>query len=97
MSKRGKKQTKQGKRQTGELAAQLAPLEEQKFSESAEQNGVLKFSSKEAKKIPAGFAEDESENTGTFRIDNVMFFVLLIALIFIAFIAYMISQMPEQK
>lgn len=85
------------KRQTGELAAQLAPLEEQKASQGAEQNGVIKISSKENKKLPAGFSEDELEDNGKLRIDNVMFFVLLAALIFIAFIAYLVSQMPEQK
>lgn len=97
MIEREEKKTASKKRQTGELAAQLAPLEEQKVSESTTQNGVIKIGSKENKKIPTGLSGDESDDAGTFRIDNAMFLVLIFALMFIAFIAYLVSQMPEQK
>lgn len=89
---------KKKKRQTTELAAQLAPLEEQQTtSPQTEQNGVILISSKENKKLPAGLSDEEPDNTGAFRIDNIVIFVLLGALAFIGLIAFMISQMPEQK
>lgn len=91
-----KKKTEPEKLETAELAAQLAPLEEQQAdSRKAEQNGVIFVGSKENKRIPAGLSGQETE--GAFQIDKVIIFILLIALAYIAFIAYMVSQMPEQK
>ena len=81
---------------TAELAAQLAPLEEQRAGiKEGEQNGVILVSSRDSK-IPSSFTDEDPDAAGAFRIDNVVIFVLLVALAFIAFIAYLISQMPPE-
>jgi hypothetical protein len=97
MSKRRKKKNKRRKFQTEELAAHLAPLEEtqETLAKAGEQKGVILVGSKENKKMPASLSEEDGK--GVWRIDNAMIIVLLIALVYISFIAYLIWQMPEQK
>lgn len=91
-SKKIKTGTKKG--DTAELAAQLAPLEEQR-AKSGEQNGVILVSSRDSK-IPTGFTDEDPDAKGAFKMDNVVIFVLIIALTFIAFIAYLVSRMPPE-
>lgn len=84
------------KQKTVELAAQLAPLEEQiQASDSNTQSGVILV--KKDYKLPSGLVTEDSDDDGKFAIDKVIIVILAIALIFIAVIAYMISLMPNPK
>lgn len=96
------------KRDTTELAAQLAPLEEQNLS-AAEQQGAkdLGSTSSEAKRPDGSIVVDtgslvlpkeigEREPKGFLGIEVVVLVIVGLMLAFIAFIAWQISQMPVQ-
>jgi len=96
-----------------QLAAQLAPLEEQDKQAAAEQVGAeLNSTSGEADlsdpdygaivvdsdklKIPTGINEEEDEKR-FLGLEPVVLVVLILSLVFIAFIAWQITLMPPAK
>ena len=81
-----------------ELAAQLAPPEEQ--ARAAGGNGEQPAAGAivvdtGALKMPTGFAESKRESR--FEIGRVVVFVTLLMLLFTAFIAWQITRMPEDE
>ena len=92
-----------------ELAAQLAPLEEQDKQAAAEQVGSdLNSTSVQADpgygaiivdndslKIPTGITEEQDEKR-FFGLEPVVLVVMILVLVFIAFIAWQITLMPPR-
>jgi len=79
-----------------ELAAQLAPPEEQARAAGAGGNGAQHGQivvDTGALKMPTGFAESKRESR--FEIGRVVVFVTLLMLLFTAFIAWQITRMPD--
>ncbi len=82
-----------------ELAAQLAPPEEQARA-AAGGNGAQPASGAivvdtGALKMPTGFSEAKRESR--FEIARVVVFVALLMLLFTAFIAWQITRMPDER
>ncbi|HZI17964.1 MAG TPA: hypothetical protein VEY09_05145 [Pyrinomonadaceae bacterium] len=85
-----------------DLAARLAPLEETpEFRESAQSdagkraNDTIRIDRRSVK-VPEYLGEDERDIEGTFKIDAPVLIILLLFAAFIAFIAWQISLMPEK-
>ena len=82
-----------------ELAAQLAPPEEQQQGAHAG-NGVRHAAGAivvdtDALKMPSGFAESRRESR--FEVGRVVVFVTVLMLLFTAFIAWQITRMPDDR
>ncbi|HVF55419.1 MAG TPA: hypothetical protein VM934_04665 [Pyrinomonadaceae bacterium] len=111
MSKKGRFHKHYGrddkKRSPAELAASLAPVEEQKGTEAAA-SAVEKSSSNggggsddtiivdsKSMRLSGDFSgEGDDDGAGLLRFDPAVLVITLLALGFIAFIAYLISRMP---
>ena len=86
-----------GSREAAEHAARLTPPEEQNRAQSPQgSNGgdgaILVDTSK--LKLPKGMIEEEQNAPSWFGFDPVVLIILGLSLIFIAFIAYLISTQP---
>ena len=81
-----------------ELAAQLAPPEEQ--ARAADGNGALPHAAgsivvdTSAVKVPEGFAARKRESR--FEIGRVVLIVTALMLLFTAFVAWQVTRMPEE-
>jgi len=107
MKLRKRKGRRRGARYSGpegstveELAAQLAPPEEQQQQGAPGHNGVHHAAGTivvdtGALKMPSGFVESKLESR--FEIGRVVVFVTLLMLLFTAFIAWQITLMPEDE
>ncbi len=96
------------KSDTAELAAQLAPLEEQDQEAAAQQGAAIDHSGNGRKThepgtivvdtgslvLPKGVTETEERALGS--IEPVVLVIVGLMLAFIAFIAWQVSQMPAQ-
>jgi hypothetical protein len=89
-----------GKKRHRELSARLAPLEETKEFRRSEQRdggdggaGTIRVDRKSVK-MPEQLIAEERDAADTFRPHPVVVVILLIALAFIAFIAWQITLMP---
>ena len=100
--KRRRHSSKKG--DTSELAAQLAPLEEQNSDaarrQGAEVNGANHTAGaividQQDLQLPKGMNEVE-EGDSAFGIEPVVIVIVIVLLAFIAFIAWQISQMPDK-
>ena len=82
-----------------ELAAQLAPPEEQSQPAAAEANGAPQSGSivvdGSALKMPEGFGASKRESR--FEVGRVVIFVAGLMLLFTAFIAWQITRMPDER
>jgi hypothetical protein len=83
-----------------ELAAQLAPPEEQAGQAAIEAkkstgNGAI-IVDKSSLKIPASLDEEKRETARLFGLEPVVITILVISLTFIAFITYLIAHMPAR-
>lgn len=83
-----------------EMAARLAPLEETAaFKESDQRTGehaaadTIKVSN-ESVKMPDKFLEEDRDASGIFHLEPVVIAILVVMLLFIAFIAWQITLMP---
>ncbi len=82
-----------------ELSARLAPLEETKEFKQSEQRdgggaaGTIRVDSKSVK-MPEQLIAEERDAADTFRPHPVVVVILIIALAFIAFVAWQITLMP---
>ncbi|MGA9997214.1 MAG: hypothetical protein WBP93_17480 [Pyrinomonadaceae bacterium] len=84
--------------EAAKLKAQLMPPEEQPTPAAAEQgrnNGGAIVVDTSSLKVPRDFTEEEEEGAGLFHLEPVTLVILILALSFIAFIAYLISITPE--
>jgi len=92
-----------GKSDTGKLAAQLAPLEEQD-KDAARKQGATDISLESTRlepgaivvdipRLPKGVV-DEEQKKGFLGIEPVVLVILTLMLAFIAFIAWQVSGMP---
>ena len=82
---------------TAELSARLAPLEEVERTQTNgdKQNEGDIIVNRDSFKLPEGLIEDEAAQNNGFWLDPVVIVILLLALLFIGFIAYLISKMPN--
>lgn len=92
---------KKGRREdVADLAAQLAPLEEihETASQRASQNnhGVIRLDTS-ALNLPKSLRPNDEDKPTIFRAEPVVFSIIIASLIFIAFIAWKVSQMPLPK
>jgi hypothetical protein len=80
---------------TAELAAQLAPLEERGGGgrAGAQNNGGSIVVDTGALKLPEGLVADQGKDKRVLGFEPVVLFIIVLALAFIAFIAWQISQM----
>jgi hypothetical protein len=83
-------------------AERLTPLEEsEEFKESPQidskrnADDTIRVDSKSVS-MPEHLLEDEREGSSIFRLEPVVFFILLFMLAFIALIAWQITRMPEK-
>ncbi len=83
-----------------EMAARLAPLEEtEAFRESEQRKGdrtaadTIKVSNQSVK-MPDKFLDEERDASSVFRLEPVVLAILVVMLIFIAFVAWQITLMP---
>ncbi len=86
-----------GSAEAAEHAARLTPPEEQNGSQSpqgskADDGAILVDTSK--LKLPKGVTEEEQNAPSWFGFDPVVLIILGLSLLFIAFIAYLISTQP---
>ncbi len=88
-----RKETGDNKRDTASLAEGLAPPEERDQTANDEGRIVVDTSRLQ---LPKDFIEENEEANPT-RLEPVLIVVLLLALAFIAFIAWQISLMPPEK
>lgn len=77
-----------------EKAEKLAPLEERK-AKNARDAGVISIDTG-ALKIPSDLTERGAEKSRLFDIEPITLFIMIFALAFIAFIAYLISIEPSK-
>ncbi|MFL6229841.1 MAG: hypothetical protein ACJ741_13800 [Pyrinomonadaceae bacterium] len=81
-----------------EVAAQLAPLEEQTAARASEaganNNGGAIVVDTGVLKLPAGLVEEKQQQRLMLGVEPVVFFIIVFAVVFILFIAWQISQMP---
>jgi hypothetical protein len=81
--------------ETQRLAEKLAPAEEKGSAAlSQAKNGGSIIVDTGALKLPGGFVENENKKRSFLDIEPVAIVIILLMLGFIAFIAYLISQMP---
>ena len=86
-----------------DVAARLTPLEEtEEFKESPQRDGqphgaddTIRVDSKNIP-VPESLVDDEREGASIFRLEPVVFFILVAMLAFIAFVAWQITIMPEK-
>jgi hypothetical protein len=85
-----------------DLAAKLTPLEEtEEFKESPQtdskrnRDDTIRVDGASVR-VPDNLVEEERSASSTFRFEPVVLALLLIALAFIAFIAWQITLMPEK-
>jgi hypothetical protein len=80
-----------------EVAAQLAPLEEQKAARGgrsgAGDNGAIVVDTGTLK-LPEGLVEEKEKQNRLWGIEPVVAFIVVLMLVFILFIAWEISRMP---
>lgn len=88
------------KKRHHELSARLAPLEETKEFRRSEQHdgggdgaGTIRVGSKSVK-MPEQLLAEERDAADTFRPHPIVVVILLVAIAFIAFIAWQITLMP---
>ncbi len=84
---------------TAELAARLAPPEEQSegiVAHPGSNNGGVIIVDTGSLKLPQGMIEAEKGMTRALRPHPIVIVILCVALAFIAFIAWLISGMPPQ-
>lgn len=85
-----------------EMAARLAPLEETEAYRESEQADAGKRAPDTIRvdnttvRMPEKFLEGERDAEDTFYIDPPVLAVLVVVLLFIAFVAWQISQMPAK-
>jgi hypothetical protein len=95
------------RRDTGDLAAQLAPLEEQDIRAAQQQGAKESGPTEDAKKLDGRIVIDtdslvlpkaigDGETKRFLGIERVVLVIVGLMLAFIAFIAWQISQMPAQ-
>jgi hypothetical protein len=84
-----------------DLAARLKPLEEtEEFKESPQVEGRPRVTDDTIRvdstsvPMPEQFVDDEREGASIFRLEPVVFFVLVFMLAFIGFVAWQITLMP---
>jgi hypothetical protein len=90
------------KQHVQELSGRLAPLEEQEAStrgekHDADRNGpddTIRVDSSSVK-MSSQFNEGERDAAGTFYLEPVAIFIVILMLVFIAFIAWRISLLTE--
>ncbi|HEY0005349.1 MAG TPA: hypothetical protein VGB17_11115 [Pyrinomonadaceae bacterium] len=89
-------QHRRKKGDTAKLSDQLAPLEEQEKADrlAVANNGSIIVDTGKLK-LPKGFVEDHKGATNPLHVEPVVIVIMLIALAFIAFIAWQISNMPD--
>jgi hypothetical protein len=91
-----------GRRKPEELAARLAPLEETEAFRKSEQADAGKRAEDTIRvdnttiKMPEYLGEEERDVESTFRLDPAVAVITIVALAFIAFVAWQISQMPPK-
>ena len=88
-------------RETAELAAQLAPPEEQSEREEEGANrkphlpGSIIVDTGELK-LPNGISEEEKKSARLFDVNPVVAFIFIFSILFIAYISYLIAtQAPD--
>ncbi|HEY0546701.1 MAG TPA: hypothetical protein VGC91_15085 [Pyrinomonadaceae bacterium] len=79
---------------TSELSARLAPLEERDGKHADDDTIVLDTGKL---RLPKALLEDEEETSRLFGLEPVILVILLLALSFIAFVAYLIHQTPVER
>ena len=77
-------------RNPAQLAAQLAPLEEQKNVATQERGAIVV----DSESLSPHYGMENEEESRPFRIEPVVLVILILMLGYIAFIAWQISQMP---
>lgn len=75
-----------------ELSARLAPLEERDGKHATDDNTIVLDTG--SLKLPKALLEGEEETARLFGLEPVILVIFLLALCFIAFVAYLIHQMP---
>jgi hypothetical protein len=82
--------------QASQLAAQLAPPEEQgNAADRSANNGGAIIVDSGGLKLPRDFIEEEKDASSSFRPDPVVVLIFFLSLAFIAFITYLISVEPK--
>jgi hypothetical protein len=81
--------------ETAMLASKLAPLEEQEAAAGGKRNGGSILLDTAQLKLPKGVIEEEDRQSA-FHLEPVVLFIILLAVAFIAFIAYLISLEPSK-
>ena len=82
-----------------ELSARLAPLEEldketsQQHPSQKKNDGTIVIDTGSLK-LPENLMEKEREENGILGLEPIVLAILILALAFVAFIAYLVSQMP---
>ncbi len=84
------------KEDVAEIAAQLAPLEEIHETASQNNHGVIRLDTG-ALNLPKSLMNDDEHKQTIFRAEPVVLSIIIASLIFIAFIAWKVSQMPLPK
>ena len=92
------------KRDTAQLAAQLAPLEELIKNKGQTQEKPVDATGqtdsivvdKNSLKLPKEMLEESNQGKNIWRLEPVAVVILVVALAFIAFIAWQISLMPPE-
>lgn len=86
-----------------DMAERLAPLEETEAFRRSRQGDGLKGGSDDtirvgggSVRVPGRLVEDEGGAGSVFRLEPVAWVILLLALAFIAFVAWQITLMPEK-
>ena len=87
----------------GDIAARLTPLEETKDFEKSPQSEGHKRDADDTIRVgsssvhmPEHLLEDERDAASVFRLEPAAVFLLVIFLVFVAFIAWQITLMPEK-
>jgi hypothetical protein len=83
-------------------AERLTPLEEtEEFKDSAQKDSerdaddTIRVDSASVQ-MPENFVEEEREGASIFRLEPVALFILVATLVFIAFVAWQVSLMPDK-
>ncbi|MBV9209417.1 MAG: hypothetical protein JOZ52_02245 [Acidobacteria bacterium] len=76
---------------TKELSARLAPLEERDGQKHEDEGGAIVLDTGKLK-LPKALLEEEEDTSRIFGLEPVILVILLLALCFIGFIAYLIHQ-----
>jgi hypothetical protein len=95
---------RRGKKETAELSARLAPLEEtvkagelhQAVPDGRPPNDDTIRVNTASLKLPERLVEDERTGTRIFQLDPIVVAILFFMLAFIAFVAWRITHMPSK-